>query len=583
MDLPRELTPWRQSLSIFPQELAIALGGIVDRLALLIGPLVSPDSSGRDQPDGVGGIGRRGSFERLLATDWALADEAPLEFLRRVSTGELSFLEIAHQKPTVARHSVVLFDVGPDQRGAPRIVQLALLILLAQRAQAGGASFAWGILQDNSGEFITDVNEESVRRLVQGGSLRRVAIEDVMKYYQALPGKGAEVWFVGGAVAYEITANVTPFRIAIEDSLDPNAPSNVDVMVVGPKGKPKSISLELPMGNVAVRLIRDPFRVARAVPQKTPVTPAHDTNLIISRDDRLLFLLGSQGELISIPILNSPNCKNLPNPRIFRPQDNEVIFAVGRLMEARAVGVLTTRGEQFHLHRLSHRMGSSVASRPYVLDVNSGDKFMQSTSGKHYQRAPLGQLFQLGREDSLFLHDSGIAMLKLEPGVLRFHEFPAIAPIQLYNGLSWMRLGNPSTWETHDGTKQTSIELPPNIVHASSTTAGNLLIQHSAQSVEIIDLNGTVMHERKLPADVQLIGAAHVQKYQYYVLDASRTQISCLEDDNAECCIKMSAPVKTITATVGCWLIAFLTEENELCIYSREYKTLIFRMRLGQS
>lgn len=590
MDLPRELTPWRQSLSIFPRELAIALGGIVDRLALLIGPLVSPDSSGRDQPDGIGGIGRRGSFERLLATDWALADEAPLEFLRRVSTGELSFLEIAHQKPTIARHGVVLFDVGPDQRGAPRIVQLALLILLAQRAQARGASFAWGILQDNSGEFITDVNEESVRRLVQGGSLRRVAVEDMIRFYRGLPGNGngdgAEVWFVGGSVAYELNANVTPFRIAIEDSLDPNAPSNVDVTVVGPKGKPKTIALELPTGNVAVRLIRDPFRVARAVPQKTPVMPAHDTNLIISRDDRLLFFRGMNGELITLPIPNSPNYKELPKLRVFRPPPDEKIIAVGRLMEARTIGVATRKDDDVIVHRLSHRMSASVATHQYALEPPSRPrawKHVPSWLENAQAEAPLGQLFQIDKGDSLLLHDSGLMMFDLNKSICRVSDFPASRACQTYAGLSWLHQDEPNRWFTRTGSKHNELKLPSKIHNVHPMNGGMLLVQLTPQKVRVLDSEGVLAHERELPAGVELLGAVYVKKYQYYVLDSTRSQILRLEDDKTETCIKWPTPIKAITSSIGCWSIAFLTEDDQLCVYGREYDTLTLRMRLGQS
>lgn len=587
MDLPRELWPWRQSLAIFPPELAIALGGLVDRLALLMGPLVSPDSSGRDQPDGIGGVGRRGSFERLLATDWALADEAPLEFLRRVCAGELSFLEIAHQKPTVARHCVVLFDVGPDQRGGPRIVQLALLILMAQRAQAGGASFAWGILQNDSREFITDVNEESVRRLVQGGSLRRVAIEDMIGFYQTLPHEEtAEVWFVGGSFGYEVNATVTPYRIVIEDSLNPDAPSNVEVTVVGPNDKPKSISLELPKGNAAVRLIRDPFRVARTVPQKTAVLPAPDTNLVLSRDDRLLFFQGLNGELCTMPLPNSPNFKDLPKLRIFRPPHGERIIAVGRLTESRSVGVATVHGEEVVVHRLSHRMSASLLARRHTWELSSSPPPVTHFPvwfNNPEARGPLGQLFQLSGIDTFFLHDSARMLFKIEKDVIRIWDFPTPTACQTHNGVFWQRHWEQAMWMCNNGATQTSRPLPPALQSVHPMLGGQLLIQLTPRTVRIVDSEGVLAYEGEIPPDVKLLGGVYAKNYQLYVLDSSRTQLLCLEDGKAEICCKSSAPIKTITASLNCWLIAFLTEEDELCVYAGEYKTLILRMRLGAS
>ncbi len=48
-------------------------------------------------PDGYDGIGRRGSYDRLLASEWLIHDELPDEFLRRVVSGEHAFLRRLHR------------------------------------------------------------------------------------------------------------------------------------------------------------------------------------------------------------------------------------------------------------------------------------------------------------------------------------------------------------------------------------------------------------------------------------------------------------------------------------------------------
>jgi len=145
-DLPPDLAPWRAHLDLFPPELAASLGAWVPDLDRLIGPLRSARPLATGEPDGFHGIVRRGGVERLLLTEWLLADEAPEEFARRAVMNELAFLEVARRSPVRAVSSVVLFEAGPTQIGSPRIAHLAALIVLARRAERQGARFSWGLL-----------------------------------------------------------------------------------------------------------------------------------------------------------------------------------------------------------------------------------------------------------------------------------------------------------------------------------------------------------------------------------------------------------------------------------------------------
>jgi hypothetical protein len=117
MDLPRPLAPWGAYLSIFPRDLALSLGPVLQRLSSALGPLKARRSSGEGEADGFDGLARRGSYDRLLATEWMLADEAPDEFTRRAVMGEHIFLRIHHPAPGGSRVSVALFDAGPAQLG----------------------------------------------------------------------------------------------------------------------------------------------------------------------------------------------------------------------------------------------------------------------------------------------------------------------------------------------------------------------------------------------------------------------------------------------------------------------------------
>ena len=130
ISLPASLAPWSKQLSVFSDELSIAIGPLVQRIAAAIEPLHLEDVPGDDDPDGFDGLANRGSYERLIASDWLLADEIPEEFERRATMREHLFLKTAKRDRAHGLGSVVLFDSGPDQLGSPRLAHLAILVVL---------------------------------------------------------------------------------------------------------------------------------------------------------------------------------------------------------------------------------------------------------------------------------------------------------------------------------------------------------------------------------------------------------------------------------------------------------------------
>ena len=92
MQLPEALQPWRQWLEWFaPQHLPL-FADLLGRLNPVLGPLRGRQQGGVPEPDGVGDLQRRGPYERLLSSEWLLADEVPDEFMRRAVGGEHMFL-----------------------------------------------------------------------------------------------------------------------------------------------------------------------------------------------------------------------------------------------------------------------------------------------------------------------------------------------------------------------------------------------------------------------------------------------------------------------------------------------------------
>ena len=104
--LPRSLAPWSRELGLFPGELAELLGELIARIAPVVGPLTFEGHDESGEPDGFDGIARRGSYDRLLASEWALATIAPDEFLRRAVAGEQAFFALGRKSTARARTSV---------------------------------------------------------------------------------------------------------------------------------------------------------------------------------------------------------------------------------------------------------------------------------------------------------------------------------------------------------------------------------------------------------------------------------------------------------------------------------------------
>ena len=107
--LPAPLEPWTLWLNLFPAELVPAVGALLLRLDPLVGKLNTATLARGADPDGLGNIVRRGHYERLLLSEWAIADVEPDEFIRRAGSGELLFNgpEPAVHQRSLDRKSVV--------------------------------------------------------------------------------------------------------------------------------------------------------------------------------------------------------------------------------------------------------------------------------------------------------------------------------------------------------------------------------------------------------------------------------------------------------------------------------------------
>lgn len=342
MDLPRPLAPWGSYLSIFPRDLALSLGPVLQRLSSAVGPLKVRRSSGEGEADGFDGLTRRGSYERLLASEWLLADEAPDEFMRRAVTGEHIFLRVNHPAPGGSRVSVAIFDAGPGQLGSPRIAQLAALIVLARRAEAAGVRFAWGILQDPEGPLFSEVTEAGVLRLLQARTPHEASDEQVQAWRDRMRAwkELDDLWIVGPPRLGGMPTTRGASVLQVWDTLDPEM-RRVAVKVRRGQGTtPAEVSLELPEDAACVRLLRDPFAASAAAPRHLAPALVPVSNLIFAANASKLFARAAGGGLVGFPIPNSPRA-DAGAPRHYDPRPGAPPVAVG--VAGKRVAVATSQ------------------------------------------------------------------------------------------------------------------------------------------------------------------------------------------------------------------------------------------------
>lgn len=328
--LPPALRPWSAQLSLFPEELALSLGPHVARLSAAVGALRPRGEASGGEPMGYDGLARRGTYERLLLTEWLYADEAPEEFIRRAAFGEHAFLKPSFRQPQGARRSVALLDAGPDQLGTPRLAHLALLVVLARRAEAAGAAFEWGVLQSEpgkgtfSGLTVASANAWLFARSAEPVTGERLAAwREVLKLGSA-PEDG---WLVGPARLARFPESSGFSRVEVDEVVAPGA-RRLSVQVRHAVRPAREVALELPPAEECVRLLRDPFASRNVVAPVSLSRTGPVRQLRMSCDGRRLLMLRADGGATVQALPQSPRMTP-PKPRHFHLPEGHTMVAVG--------------------------------------------------------------------------------------------------------------------------------------------------------------------------------------------------------------------------------------------------------------
>jgi hypothetical protein len=292
MRLPPALEPWSPWLTLFPEDLMQAIGSLLLRLHPLVGHLRTSVDEAKAEPIGVGDIRRKGSYERLLMSEWAIADEIPDEFIRRAAGNELLFMAPEWGGKLNSRISLALFDAGPWQAGSPRLAHIALLILLARRAEMADAEFRWGVLQKPA-TLHTDTGRAGLQELLRNRFLALPTEDERNAWHDRLREQDlalADKWQIVGAD--DIALDQPGSKVVIgADLLTPSL--NVTVA----KGSAlRRATLDLPSPDLGVRILRQPF--APLAPNRS--TAPHEAQFALTQPPRF----SVNGQWIVIPLLD---------------------------------------------------------------------------------------------------------------------------------------------------------------------------------------------------------------------------------------------------------------------------------------
>lgn len=162
--VPSRLRPWSAELSAIHASCWPLLGKLLPSLdGMLFRHHLGLDSQ-QAIPDGFSGVDYKGNLEGLLPTEWAFLDCYSDEFYRRIVNRESQYFKPSYEKQIVPQSFNILLDRGPDQYGAPFLIQLALLFVLLRRSRELGLPLQVGYLQ-RPGQWTTATLETLANRI----------------------------------------------------------------------------------------------------------------------------------------------------------------------------------------------------------------------------------------------------------------------------------------------------------------------------------------------------------------------------------------------------------------------------------
>lgn len=457
-DFPPALMPWADQLDQLDAPSVEVLGRWLPRLRSLMGPPRRP-TPGAQEPDGLDGLSNRGRPERLLPMEWALADMAPDEFLRRAAMGEQMYYRLAQNSPGGDCRSVLLLDAGWEQVGAPRLAHIALLLVFARRAAQADLPFYWGVAQAGGGLF-EGLDPGNLRCLLQARTARPVNESDLDSWWVTLePGPDDDLWLVGGDGAVSQATRLGVGWVRVTEPLT-TGPRRLLVETANVGFQPRHADLELPPERVAVRVLRDPLDTDRvqSVADRNRLDP--DGGLLAFQGACRLVGMTTEGNLAGYHVPNSPRDKP-GKVRLAKPDDWEGTVVAVRIKSGHFMLAYHDEAEAQLLLQWRSRRGISRGSAPLRFTPAPGTPpFAPPKKGQGLHRLlvgfdswgapPLRKAMILDGERRLYglpIHEDG-RYRETDHYTLLYQDVAAVSCMRLVRAVCGASIGVP---RIHDG------------------------------------------------------------------------------------------------------------------------------------
>lgn len=574
---PAQLASWLPQLEALPADLALGLYPLIARLSSVLGPLPGSCADGLGEPEGYAGVARRGPYPRLLPTEWLLASELPDEFMRRAIHAEHLFFELARRDERGARRAIVLFDAGPSQLGAPRLVQLAVLIAFARRAQAAFAQFGWGVLQAPDAELVAELSRSSLERLLAQRSPRDPSEAHALAWQQRIGPLAREddAWLVGGPELAALAPLRGWPRLRLEQSLQPGQRC-VELELEHPRRPPRKLLLELPPEPDCVQLLRDPYRSAQPAPRRQTMAFDVSRPIWFSLDGRRVFAWLPDGAAVSFPVPNSARAQP-GKARVLRGRPGETLLACGSIGRRMLALSQDANGLYLHGSKLSgpgERLLVTIEAGPDHARVEA-ETWRAGGVVFEVDR----QIYALSGTGELLVHDGQGQTLRRVRDVLlaapwalggafhvRIRAWPEEPAGQRFAVMEAERLHLGKRW-----TRQLAVEVgqPGRCYLGHLGAKKHCMLLHTApQQVTISAFAGQAIEQLAVPARCEVFGVLGLDdKACMLVLEPDRRRLTLVGRQHNRSFPPASSDIVQACASPGAPHIAYLTRGGELVVH----------------
>lgn len=311
--LPSYLRSWAKHLGWLNPELMPDLTKLIQPLANTLKHFLQPSLIGETEPDGYDGVIRKGIPERLLLSEWALADIFPEEFLRRVSMQEQLYYAPKQNIQKNAQQMLLLLDCGPFQWGAPRLAHLATLIILSRIALEQNAILRWAPLQQPDCDWQEGVGEKTLKFWLKTHTVESLDQANIDRWKKRLDeemlnsDESPIIWGIGSHFLKKYDVLFSGI-IYCEEPIKPEFSNTLDI-TVRYKNQQKQFALSLPDSAIQTQLLRHPLAIkkpkaSRQSAEQEPFNAANDYHLSFTLGGRYLIV---RHPMVRINILKTPN------------------------------------------------------------------------------------------------------------------------------------------------------------------------------------------------------------------------------------------------------------------------------------